>query len=98
MRKGKRRSYSKEFKQEAVRLVAESRRSYAEVAESLETKPENVRRWCEDARVQGPDAFRGQGNRTVLEEENRQLRLENRRLKQEQEILKKAAYFAKHLQ
>jgi len=53
--------------------------------------------WKRQLSTDGAEAFRGNGNRTGLEEENRELRLEVRRLREETEILKKAAaYFAKH--
>lgn len=91
-----RRKYSKEFKLEAVRLLEQGERR--EVCASLGIGHATLYRWRAELQKEGAEAFRGQGNRTKLEEENRQLRLENERLKLEQEILKKAAaYFAKHL-
>ena len=91
-----RRKFSKEYKLEAA-LMCETR-PVKEVSESLGVSPELLYRWTRDKRNFGLDAFRGNGKRTVLEEENNQLRKENARLKEEQEILKKAsAYFAKHL-
>ncbi len=97
MAKEKRRQqYPKEFKLEAVRLC--DGRSMSEVAESLGVSKTALYRWRKELRADGAEAFRGQGNRTALEEENRRLRLENHRLRQEAEILKKAStYFAKHL-
>jgi transposase len=94
--KGVRQQYSKEFKLEAVRLA--EGRSVVEVARSLGITDKQLYRWRGSLAAEGPEAFRGAGKRTALEEENYRLRLENQRLRLEQEILKKAAaYFAKHL-
>ena len=90
-----RRQFSKEFKAEAVRLC--ETRSPTEVAESLGVTASLLSRWKSAAEREGNDAFRGNGNRTALEEELRRLRKENADLREEKEILKKAAaYFAKY--
>ena len=90
-----RRKFSKEFKAEAVRLC--ETRSPTEVAESLGVTPSLLSRWRSDAERDGSDAFRGNGNRTALEEELRRLRKENADLREDKDILKKAAaYFAKY--
>ena len=91
-----RRQYSKEFKLEAVRMCED--RPMAEVARSLGVCENNLFRWRQQLRAEGAEAFRGNGNRTTLEEENRRLHYENQQLRLEAEILKKASeYFAKHL-
>lgn len=93
-----RRKFTKEFKLEAVKMLEEGGRSVRELCATLGVKHTVLYRWRAELQKEGGEAFRGQGNRTKLEEENRQLRLEVQRLKLEQEILKKAAaYFAKHL-
>ncbi len=93
-RQGK--QYTKEFKLEAIRLC--DGRLLKDVSESLGVSKSALCRWRKELYEDGAEAFRGNGNRTVLEEENRRLRLENHRLRQEAEIIKKAAaYFAKHL-
>lgn len=90
-----RRKFTREFKVEAVRLAAQ--RGSGPAAESLGIDLSLLYRWQKQLEQEGPEAFRGNGNRTGLEEENRQLRLEVRRLREEADILKKAAaYFAKH--
>jgi len=43
--------------------------------------------------AEGPEAFRGQGNRTALELEMRRMRQDITVLRQERDILKKAAEF-----
>lgn len=90
-----RRKFNKEYKVEAVRL-AEQRGARA-ASESLGIDISLLYQWKKKLESDGAEAFRGSGNRTALEEENRQLRLEIRRLRQEAEILKKAsAYFARN--
>lgn len=90
-----RRKFSKEYKVEAIRL-AEQRGARA-ASESLGIDISLIYNWKKALESDGAEAFRGNGNRTALEEENRQLRLENLRLRQEAEILKKAsAYFARN--
>jgi transposase len=90
-----RRKFSREYKVEAVRLAGQ--RGARAASESLGVDISLLYQWKKLLESEGAEAFRGNGNRTVLEEENRQLRLENRRLREEAEILKKAsAYFARH--
>ena len=96
MEKRTRRKFSKEFKLEAVKLSEE--RGLTEAASSLGLGTEVLCRWRKAYQKVGAEAFRGNGNRTVLEEELRQSHREIRRLREELEILKKAsAYFARHL-
>ena len=95
MRK-KRIAHSKEFKQEAVRLVQAGDRSAMEVASSLKIDPSLLSKWVRASQEEGSDAFRGHGKRTALEEEVWRLKLENKQLSQELEFLKKVSrYFAK---
>ncbi len=90
-----RRKFSKEYKVEAVRLSKQ--RGAKAASESLGIDISLIYQWKNRLEKEGTESFRGNGNRTALEEENRELRLENRRLREEAEILKKAsAYFAKH--
>ena len=90
-----RRKYTSEYKLEAVRLAEQ--RGVRAAAESLGIDLSSLYQWKRQLATEGAEAFRGNGNRTGLEEENRQLRLEVRRLREEADILKKAAaYFAKH--
>lgn len=90
-----RRKFSKEYKLEAVRLAEQF--GVKQACESLGIDKSMLYQWRKQLQAEGNEAFRGQGNRTAIEEENRQLRLEIRRLREEAEILKKAsAYFAKN--
>jgi transposase len=96
MDKKQRRQFSKEFKVEALRLL-EGGRSVREVAESFDLRPQQLRRWRNQLQREAADAFRGNGKRTALEEENWQLKRRIRELEEEKTILKKAsAYFARH--
>ncbi len=91
-----RRTYTREFKVEAVKLVTEQGRSVAEAARSLGIRENLLRNWKRALAAEGDQAFPGQGNLPALEEELRRLRAENRRLQTERDILKKAtAFFAK---
>jgi transposase len=96
----KRRSFTREFKLEAVRLVADGKQSVSEVSLKLGIRPDMLRAW--KRQVKGgagssmKNVFRGHGNVPSQEEEVRRLRREVERLNQERDFLKKAAaYFAK---
>ena len=94
-RRRARRSFSDEFKAEAVRLVLEEGKTVPQVAKDLDLTVTAFRNWVERAR-----ADQGKGKPGALTTEERQelaqLRKENRQLKMEREILKKAAaFFAK---
>ena len=90
-----RRTYTPEFKAEAVRLVTEQGYSVAEAARSLGIHQTLLRSWKQALQAQGDQAFPGHGKLSPFEEELRRLRTENQRLRQERDILKKAtALFA----
>ncbi len=86
MQSRKRRQFSREFKEEAVRLVTEGGQSLAQVARDLDLRPNLLGRWKQQL------AREAQGVVPALDEaeELRQLRKENARLRMEREILKKA--------
>ncbi len=87
--------YTKEFKEEAVKLVMEAGLSVLEVAHRLSVGKSTIEYWVKKARK---GSLSDQGRKAVSAEEmemNR-LRREVAELKMEREILKKAAaYFAK---
>jgi transposase len=92
----KRRTYTPEFKTEAVKLVTEQGYSVAEAARSLGLGETLLRNWKHALDTQGEQAFPGQGKLPPVEEELRRLRAENKRLLAERDILKKAtALFAR---
>ena len=88
-----RRTYTPEFKVEAVKLVTEQGYSVAEAARSLGLSENLLRNWKHALHDQGERAFPGHGNLSPFEEEVHRLRAENKRLLAERDILKKAAAF-----
>ena len=88
-----RRSYTPEFKAQAVKLVTEHGYSIAEAARSLGICENLIRNWKQALLDKGEHAFPGNGNLSPFEEEVRRLRAENKRLLAERDILKKAAAF-----
>ena len=91
----KRRSFSKDFKAEAVKLVKEGGLSVGRAAKDLGIYETSLRNWIKQYEIdhgQGPAG----ALTTAEKEELRRLRRENRTLRMEREILKKAtAFFAK---
>jgi len=91
-----RQKYTREFKQDAVRLVTEQGYKQTEAARNLGIDRGMLGRWVKEFQADESEAFRGNGKLTSEGEELRRLREENRRLKMERDILKKAtAFFAK---
>ena len=91
-----RKRYTREFKQDAVRLVTKEGYNLAEAARNLGIDRRMLGRWVKEFEQDESEAFRGNGKLTTEQEELRRLRDENRRLKMERDILKKAtAFFAK---
>jgi len=91
----KRRTFTREFKAETVKLVIEGGKKVSEVARDLGVPENSIRNWVSQALV---DSGRGRpGALTTAErEELVRLRKEVRELTMEREILKKAtAFFAK---
>ena len=91
----KRRSFTAEFKAEAVRLCQVGDRTVRQVAKELDLTETALRDWVRRAEI---DAGKGPpGALTTAErEELARLRRENKRLHMERDILKKAAaFFAK---
>ena len=94
-KKGKR-SYDKEFKREAVRLVVEEARKASEVERNLGITPTLVSRWVREMSEEPEYAFPGKGRLKAPDDEIRKLQRENERLRRERDILKKAvAIFSK---
>ena len=88
-----RRTYTAEFKTQAVQLVTEQGYSVAEAARSLGISENLIRNWRQALAAEGDQAFPGQGKLPAVEDELRRLRAENKRLLAERDILKKAAAF-----
>jgi len=94
--KRKRPNYTKEFKQDAVKLVVEHRYSCSEIGRRLGVAASGITRWARQYHQDQHDLDEGGITRKELEAENHRLKKENRLLEIEREILKKAAaFFAK---
>jgi transposase len=94
----KRKTYTAEFKQEAVRLIEQSGASVQQIAKDLGVSDHSLYAWQKVAKAQGSLAFPGHGKvaLTAEQEENRRLKKELELVKQERDILKKAVgFFAK---
>ncbi len=92
-------TYPKEFKLEALRMMEESDRPASEIAMELGIRRNQLYKWKEQMVKKGevPSAKRGRPLK-VNQSELSVLKLELKRLKEENEILKKAAvFFAKEL-
>ena len=91
-----RRTFTPEFKAEAVKLVTEQGRRFVEAAHDLGVGESTLRNWRQAIAAAGEHAFPGHGSPPAHEEELRRLRAEVKRLTMEREILKKAtAFFAR---
>jgi transposase len=104
------RVFTEEFREDAVRLVARTGRSYSQVASDLGVSYWTLRNWCKDGRM-GKRSKKGSSSKAAavpvtgetleekvqrLERENAQLRKERDALAMDKAILKKAAaFFAK---
>lgn len=94
MTEKKRRKYSRQFKEEAVKLVTEQGYGVSEAARNLGINSNILGRWKREAEGSQAVDLAGNGPATRdLEAENKRLRQENKRLEMEREILKKAAAF-----
>jgi transposase len=91
-----RRSFTKEFKLEAVKLIKERGVSVAQASQDLGVHQTQLRSWAKDFVSDPQQAFPGRGQMKPEQLEIERLRREVIKLKAERDILKKAAaYFAK---
>lgn len=89
---GTRRSFTPEFKQEAVRLLVDSGRPISHVARELGVRADQLRHWKQAFVRAAPAPRPGE----TPEQELRRLRRELEVVRQERDFLKKAAaFFAK---
>lgn len=93
---GRRRTFSQEFKHEAVKLIRERGVSAAQASRDLGIHANLLRKWVKDFEADPANAFPGHGRMKPEQLEIDRLRREVTKLKAERDILKKAAaYFAK---
>ena len=91
--KRKRKNYTEEFKEEAVKLVTEHGYKISEAARNLGVHESLLRRW---KNAKESKQVQTSGSMAEILAENKRLKAENKRLQLEREILKKAAaFFAK---
>jgi transposase len=89
--------FTREFREEAARMVVEDGLSVPEVGRRLQLPPSTIRNWV-NAYKDGKLGQIGKGQRemTAIERELYETKRELARVKMERDILKKAtAYFAK---
>ena len=88
-----RRSFSRESKIEAVRLVRERRVSVAQAARDLDVHENLLRKWIKQLADDPLKAFPGHGKMKAAGAEIAQLKREVQKLRAERDILKKAAAY-----
>jgi transposase len=86
----RRKTYSREFKRETVRLVETSDLSIAQIERDLGLSKGQIHHWKRQLARDGENAFPGKGHLRPEDELIRELKRENEILRQERDILKKA--------
>ena len=89
MAKRKRRSFTPEFKAEAVQLCLAGDRSISQVADDLDLTESSLRAWVRE--VESQPAVAGSSLTSTEQDELKELRKRVKRLEVERDILKKAA-------
>ena len=91
--------YSKEFKEEALKLLNQSEKPVSELARELGIRRNLLYKWKDQVEKKGPAAFGGSGRpREDQSSEMSRLKKELREVQEERDIFKKAAaYFARDL-
>jgi len=82
-------TYTREFKLEAVQLVKSSGKPMSQIARELGISDSALYHWSKQLADQGERAFPGSGHQTAQEEELRRLKRELEITRQERDILKK---------
>jgi transposase len=91
MSKKNRKSYSREFKLEAVGLITKKGYSIAEASRNLGIEYSVLRRWKNQLVDDPQNAFPGKGKLKVPDEDVRRLKRKLERVTEERDILKKSA-------
>lgn len=82
-------TYAKEFKLGAARMVVDDKKKPSDVAHNLGVSASSITKWVRDYKKSGAGAFPGKGFLIPEEEQIRKLEKENRRLTMERDLLKK---------
>src|ERR1051326_832986 len=82
-------TYTPEFKLEAVQLVKSSGKPLSQIARDLGVSEPALYNWCKQLAEQGEQAFPGSGHQRAEQEEIRRLKRELEVTRQERDILKK---------
>ena len=85
-----RKTYTREFKLEALELVKTSGKSISQIERDLGLSQGTLFHWRQELTRQPTEAFPGHGRLSATDEHVRQLERENNILRQERDILKKA--------
>jgi transposase len=85
----KRKTYSREFKVEAIQLAETGGKPIAAIERDLGLSVGQLHHWRRQLADEGKEAFPGKGHLKAQDEAWRQLRRENEILRQERDILKK---------
>ncbi|WP_416982825.1 transposase [Streptomyces sp. T028] len=85
----KRRKFDPEFREGAVRIVTETGKTIAEVAEDLGINETTLASWVSRARQAGAAPAGGSGELERLRRENAQLKRDNKELVMERDVLKR---------
>jgi transposase len=93
-----RKKYGREFKEQAVRMLEEGRKSGHEIEAELGIGTGQVYRWRKALEAEGQEGINAfPGNGRARDEELAELRKEVRELREDREILRKAlAIFSNH--
>lgn len=83
-------TYTPEFKREAVRLAQTSGKPIMQIARELGISDTSIHQWRKELAAHREEAFPGSGHQTAQDEELRRLKRELEITKQERDVLKKA--------
>jgi len=83
-------TYTAEFKREAVRLAQTSGKPITHIARDLGISDTSIHQWRKELTEHSSQAFPGSGHQVAQEEEVRRLKRELEIVKQERDVLKKA--------
>lgn len=96
MPRRKRRTFTRQQREEAVKICRRSGKTIAEVARDLDLSENSLRKWIKQAEIDEQGSSESGPLTTEERQELARLRRENRELQMERDFLKKAAaFFAK---